>query len=68
MFPHGDWNLSAADKNYSVCPECEDFFFFFLHPSPMPVPSQQLHLNTFPYKASKYEQPIWSNSLKFIGP
>lgn len=29
MFPHGDWNLSAADKNYSVCPECEDFFFFF---------------------------------------
>lgn len=30
-------------------------------------PPKQLHLNTFPYKATKHDQPIWSDSLKFIG-
>lgn len=49
------------------------FFHFFCNPHlclfpRMLTPPQQLHLNMFPYKASKYEQPIWSNSLKFIGP
>lgn len=30
-------------------------------------PPKLLHLNTFPYKATKQSRPIWSDSLKFIG-
>lgn len=38
------------------------------YPNPLLVPPPKLlHLNTFPYKATKQSRPIWSDSLKFIG-
>lgn len=57
----------AADKNASVPLERFCNPHLCLLPQLRTPPPKQLHLNMFPYKATKHDQPIWSDSLKFIG-
>lgn len=72
MFPRGDRKLPSRGQNAAVPhPPSVGVDFATLTYARFPqlrTLPQQLHLNVFPYKATKYDQPVWSDSLKFIGP